>query len=855
MFRTLSLPSTDNRVPAMLSRSLLRTAASLVALLGSALLSSAQSPATGAFLTGRIDLLSVDHPNDTWSSGTMVVAGQLVILPRNLIIQLPANWLTVQQLFDEAPPSALAKGVTGLAKLDGPEFDAGFATVHGNRNSFGNLIAGDVFIQKGTEIVNGVVTLVNTTAGYVRIDGIVGDDTTGLMIRINDPESRHTIQQGAGCDGSPNCSPDTRFALDPDNYTITFATGYPAGIPSVVPVGLRPGFRTGDNPNAKSDASGVGDPFCPSTNRGVVPVPDSTRFAPIQVGDSLTAEGNFEVVAGVRFLSCHTMTVNVGLTTQDLPTQPDYMTFDEAEWDVPSFDNQRVRMLLIGFTTLNDSQLDIFRLHIDPRNNTNHEVPLGSTVNNPNTINQGIIPGGGGIFKINYDADFVALIPASRSPCQNLINAGFGSQCPSGGTLAENIAVLVPITREVQGRTRHSKTLLPGVITRDINGQRATNGQYLTPVGVGFPEFVEINLAALQTPFSFDGVPWNLDRRLSPVGCNGNCESSAQPLDPFPWSGRDPSAMLPGSSKNRPFQYYPFASNNLLAWPPAAPPAMEIHGTPGPGGPDDPFRTPEADFSVSVNGGTAPLTVAFTDRTQGNVNAHLWDFGDGSFSTDINPVHVYENAGTFNVALSALGLGGQDNLLRNSLIQVNEPGGGGTAPSAAFIVDRTAGNAPLAVQFTDASSGTINGWLWNFGDGATSNAQSPSHTYVNAGVFSVSLTVSGPGGSNSVTRVNLITANGPGTLNVDFTGSPLSGPAPLDVRFRAINLAGTALTGTFTFGDGASGTVEQGNGRARHIYTAPGTYTVTLTASDATSTDIEQKIGYVTVTAPLRQLR
>src|SRR6185503_17112083 len=152
---------------------------------------------------------------------------------------------------------------------------------------------------------------------------------------------------------------------------------------------------------------------------------------------------------------------------------------------VPSFDNQRVRLLLIGFTTLNDSQLDVFRLHVDPRDNTNHELPLGSTVGNPNTINQGIIPGHGGIFKIGYDADFVALTPAGRSPCQNLINAGFGSLCPRGGTLGENIAILCPITREIVGRTRHKATLLPGVETRDINGEIAPNGEYLTPVGVG----------------------------------------------------------------------------------------------------------------------------------------------------------------------------------------------------------------------------------------------------------------------------------------------------------------------------------------------------------------------------------
>jgi len=809
------------------------------------------APSTGVLITGRIELMDVDDPTDVWSSGKMVVAGQVVILPRNLIIQLPANWLTVQQIFDQAPPAAQNLGASGLALLDGPGF-GGFATVHGNRTAHGNVIAGDVFIEKGADAINGTVTYVNTTDGYLRVDGIVGDDETGVMIRINDPGSRYTIQQGKGCNGGPNCSADERFGVDPDNYTITFSTGYPAGIPSTIPVGLRTGARAGDDPNAASDANGVGDPFCPSTNRGILPVPDSTRFAPIQVGDSITAEGNFEIVGEVRFFSAHTLTVAEALTTLDSPTQPDYMIFDEAEWDVPSFDNQRIRILMIGFTTLNDSQLDIFSLSVDPRTNENHELILGSTVNNPSTINQGIIPGTGGIFKIGYDVDFIALIPASRSPCQNLINAGFGSRCPRGGTLAENIAVVAPISREIQGRTRHSQTLLPGVETRDINGETATNGQYLTPVGVGFPEFVEINLDALQTSFSFDGVPWNLDRRLSPVGCDGNCESTPQPLDPFPWSGRDPGALLPQGSRQEIFQFYPFGTNDVLAWPPVAPAPMPINPTPVPGGFGDPFAPPQADFMASASSGTAPFVVTFNDLSQGTVNARLWDFGDGSYSIEQNPVHTYEEVGTYDVTLVALGLGGQDSLTKSSLIAVGGPGGGPTAPVANFSVDRTAGNVPLPVQFTDLSTGDINSWSWNFGDGTTSNLQSPAHTYTAGGIYSVTLLVNGPAGPNVITKVNLIVANVVGDLDVDFVANQTTGAAPFTARFRAFNVTGQALTGTFDFGDGTTGSVGLGNGRASHVYSEPGVYTVTLTASDATDTDIEQKVGYITVTAPLQ---
>jgi len=79
------------------------------------------------------------------------------------------------------------------------------------------------------------------------------------------------------------------------------------------------------------------------------------------------------------------------------------------------------------------------------------------------------------------------------------------------------------------------------------------------------------------------------------------------------------------------------------------------------------------------------------------------------------------------------------------------------APVAAFSASPTNGAAPLLVSFTDASSGTITNHFWSFGDGNTSTATSPSHSYSTAGVYTVALIVSGPGGSSATNRVNLIT--------------------------------------------------------------------------------------------------
>ena len=73
------------------------------------------------------------------------------------------------------------------------------------------------------------------------------------------------------------------------------------------------------------------------------------------------------------------------------------------------------------------------------------------------------------------------------------------------------------------------------------------------------------------------------------------------------------------------------------------------------------------------------------------------------------------------------------------------------APVASFTASTTSGTAPVAVAFTDTSSGAPTSWAWDFGDGTSSTSQSPSHTFTSAGTFTVRLTVSGPGGSTSAT--------------------------------------------------------------------------------------------------------
>jgi PKD repeat protein len=79
------------------------------------------------------------------------------------------------------------------------------------------------------------------------------------------------------------------------------------------------------------------------------------------------------------------------------------------------------------------------------------------------------------------------------------------------------------------------------------------------------------------------------------------------------------------------------------------------------------------------------------------------------------------------------------------------------APAADFSATPVSGTVPLAISFSDASTGSITSWTWNFGDGNGSTLQNPDHTYAAAGTYTVALVVEGPHGYDSEIKVGLIT--------------------------------------------------------------------------------------------------
>lgn len=86
------------------------------------------------------------------------------------------------------------------------------------------------------------------------------------------------------------------------------------------------------------------------------------------------------------------------------------------------------------------------------------------------------------------------------------------------------------------------------------------------------------------------------------------------------------------------------------------------------------------------------------------------------------------------------------------------------APVAGFTTDLRMGGRPLVVSFSDSSSGAITSRFWNFGDGSTSTDLNPSHRYLRPGIYTVSLTVYGPGGSDVESKKDYVTVEPGGAI-------------------------------------------------------------------------------------------
>src|SRR4051812_32076328 len=260
-------------------------------------------PSTQFDITGFIQEATLDSTcsADPHCGGTLKVEGHTVVVPKETIVLLPANALTWQEMFSQAPaPYGLtaiqgngSTGATGLALGDLPAPLGTYeAHILGNRVLGGTggpdiYIAGLIYVSSHSLNTGaGFVNFIDYTLGEMRVGGFIGDATTGARVRINDPLGKY---------GRVN-SPDIRFTVDPENPTILSGTGFPMCFPrtdpataddALCPQAQRP-IAVAGNPPQYAASINMNDPRIP----GLAGVPPDANFqAPFEVGDYVIFAG------------------------------------------------------------------------------------------------------------------------------------------------------------------------------------------------------------------------------------------------------------------------------------------------------------------------------------------------------------------------------------------------------------------------------------------------------------------------------------------------------------------------------------------------------------------------------------
>jgi len=231
------------------------------------------------------------------------------------------------------------------------------------------------------------------------------------------------------------------------------------------------------------------------------------------------------------------------------------------------------------------------------------------------------------------------------------------------------------------------------------------------------------------------------------------------------------------------------------------------------------------EFSVNV-GQCPPHPVTFNDNV-GDAVSWLWDFGDGTTSTEESPTHIYPNMLAHHVSLTTTTANG----CQYSYIGFNAVNF--STAFATFTTSYFTGPYPLSVVFASTNPAATS-WLWNFGDGTTSTEANPTHIYQTEGNYLVTLQIETPDcslfGQGAPVTANSVDVNenegtgGSDPSDSEILSEPLKGCAPINVSF--LKQDQSHLVTMWNFGDGNTSNLQNPS----HLYTNPGVYTIYYTA-------------------------
>ena len=229
------------------------------------------------------------------------------------------------------------------------------------------------------------------------------------------------------------------------------------------------------------------------------------------------------------------------------------------------------------------------------------------------------------------------------------------------------------------------------------------------------------------------------------------------------------------------------------------------------------------DFEHQYDNGCLPAQYTFFDRTVSDVPIVEWEwnFGDGSLSSDQNPVHLIESFGIYDVKLTSTSkIGCKRSITKSNELVLLEP-------KPVIVADRSNTCINTIVSFEESSFANITEYDWDFGDGAVSNESSPEHSYANIGSYDISLTIKdnhGCIGSASYTDFISVQDFPVANFNSDQT---VSNCYPFKVDFNDLSSGESLTKWAWNFGDNGTSTIQN----PQHIYTKPGLYDVQVIVS------------------------
>jgi PKD repeat protein len=270
-----------------------------------------------------------------------------------------------------------------------------------------------------------------------------------------------------------------------------------------------------------------------------------------------------------------------------------------------------------------------------------------------------------------------------------------------------------------------------------------------------------------------------------------------------------------------------------------------------------PLLIPVADFVADTLTPSTIDTVRFTDLSSNSPTSWFWDFDpstityqNGTDENSQNPIVIFDSAAFYTVSLTATNSEGSDTETKIDYIEVSQ-----APPDADFVADTLTPSTIDTVRFTDLSANNPTSWQWDFDpttvtyqNGTDENSQNPIVIFDSAAFYSVTLTATNAGGSDSETKIDYIDVS-QAPPEADFEADDLTPSTADTVHFTDLSINKPTSwqwdfdPATITYQDGT----DENSQNPVVIFDSPAFYTVTLTATNAGGSDTEIKIDYIEV--------